>query len=94
MILQMPKMPRPAEMNATRWQIWRSRLVYEFGVFCNRVGLPGAVRDCDIEDELSGQSLKIRTSPTSTLISVNGRDYYFDRFSGRHNGTGMGCWVR
>jgi len=85
------QMPRPAEFGATRWQIWRSRAVAAFGALCNRAGLAGAVRNCEIEDDLSGQSLKIRTTPRFTLISVNGRDYYFHRLSGRFDGTGCGC---
>jgi hypothetical protein len=52
---------------------------------------PGVVAPVEIHDELSGTDLAITVGPLLTKISVNGRDFYFDRFSGRYDGTGSGC---
>ena len=88
MILQFP---RPAESGATRIQIWRSDLRALVGKVLNRVGIAGAVRDCEIDDDVSGNKLQIHSSPRFTRISINGRDFYFDRLTGRFDGTGSGC---
>jgi hypothetical protein len=57
----------------------------------NRAGLPGAVQDVEINDELTGQQVSVRVRALFTRISVNGRDYYFRRLSGRYDGTGSSC---
>lgn len=54
-------------------------------------GLPGFVREIELEDEATGQHLSVRVSPFFTRISMNGRDFYFDRFTGRFDGTGTGA---
>ena len=82
--------PRPAALGASRWQIIKSRFREWVGRIVNHLGLPGAVRDTEIYDELTDQRIKIRTGSFFTRISVNGRDYYFYRFTGRFDGTGKG----
>jgi hypothetical protein len=79
---------RPSAMGATRWDIWRGRLVELIGVALNRARIPGAVRDVTLKDSLTGQEVEIRVGVLSTRISVNGRDYYFDRITGKQNGAG------
>jgi len=44
-----------------------------------------------INDSFSGQRLEIKVGIIYTRISVNGRDYYFSRLSGKFDGTGSGC---
>jgi hypothetical protein len=55
------------------------------------MGMPGAIRDFHMKDELSGQEIDIAVTLLFTRISINGRDYYFDRLTGRFGGTGCGC---
>lgn len=57
----------------------------------NALGVPGALRSAEIEDTATGQRLAITVGPLFTRVSVNGRDFYFDRITGRYDGTGMGC---
>jgi hypothetical protein len=53
--------------------------------------MPGTVRNGVINDELTGAHIEIRAGACFTRITVNGRDYYFRRFSGQYDGSGMGC---
>ena len=83
--------PRPAEFGATRWRIAVSNFREWLCRVANRSGLPGAVADVHIEDTVTGQIIDIKSGVLFTRISVNGRDYYFRRFSGTFDGTGSGC---
>lgn len=71
----------------------RDRLLVLLGRLANRVGLPGLVGEHEIDDAFAGK-VSIRTSPWFTVISINGRDLYFRRWSGKFDGTGSmvgGC---
>jgi hypothetical protein len=83
------QMPRQAEAGATWRQKWASRLREASGWCLNKIGRPGYIRDVEIDDEATGQCIQVRTGRLFTVISVNGRDYYFDRTTGRYDGTGM-----
>ena len=86
--------PRPTEGEATRWQILRERIRARLARLANRIGLPGAIADVEIDDEATGQTIRIETGVFFTRLSVNGRDFYFRRFSGRFGGTGTGYLSR
>ncbi len=73
------------------WMGMKDRVRLAFGRLMERLGVPGAVQPFEIHDELTGQHIKVTVSPTFTVIQVNGRDYYFYRYTGRFDGTGMGC---
>jgi len=90
-ILKIPERPRPTESNASVWQIWRGRLKESVGYLLNKIGVPGVIGDVDIDDGVTGQRIQVRTGRFFTRLSVNGRDYYFRRLTGRFDGTGMGC---
>ncbi|APV49017.1 hypothetical protein BWI17_04565 [Betaproteobacteria bacterium GR16-43] len=79
---------RPASTGASRWDIWKGRAREAFGTLLNRLGTPGAVRDTTIKDSLTGQEVQIRVGVFYTCISVNGRDFYFDRTTGKYDGAG------
>jgi len=51
---------------------------------------PGVIRNTLIEDSLSGQRVEISVGRIFVRLSVNDRDYFFDRISGRFDGTGSG----
>lgn len=80
-----------ATIGAQWWQIALSRTRLAIGRLLNRVRLPGPIQPVSIQDEVSGQTLDVRVGPLFTCISVNGRDYYFTRLTGRWDGTGLGC---
>jgi len=78
----------PLAAGASRWTVACGRMRAAFGRLLNVLRLPGAVRDLKVIDSVTGQQLEIRVEPLFTRISVDGRDYYFGRISGRFDGTG------
>jgi len=87
--------PRPAEMGATRFVIWRWRVRYWICRLVHWFGLPGMVRDFDTTDTVTGNRIRIMVRRTGTTLWINGREYHFDRLSGKLTGTGMQvCWPR
>ncbi len=83
--------PRPAETGATHWQIWHSRMVVAVGRLLAWFRVPGGVRNTDIADEVSGYNISVRIGPLFTCITVNGRNFYFNRFTGKFDGAGSAC---
>ena len=75
---------------ATKWQIWKTRLRINLGMLLNRGRVPGAIQPFKYDDLLTGQRLEVRLTPLFTILTVNNRDYYFWRISGRFDGTGSG----
>lgn len=71
-------------------RIWfRVRMAFRYGL--HRVigrRLPGAIRPFEIHDKLTGQHLRITVSGMYTILHIDGRDYYFWRWSGGFDGTG------
>lgn len=55
------------------------------------VGIPGAIKSMQITDVLTDQHIEVRVGHLFVRLSVNGRDYYFDRITGKFDGTGTGC---
>jgi hypothetical protein len=70
---------------------WRFRAEALLGRLLSKLGFPGMVKPLEYEDSYTGNHLKITTSALFTIISINGRDYWFHRLSGRFDGTGSGC---
>ena len=79
------------QTGASWWAIRKVRLREWAGRFLNRLGFAGAVQETEVEDQLTGQHVRVRVGDLFTVISVNGRDYYFHRLSGKYDGSGMGC---
>jgi hypothetical protein len=85
------QLPHPAVDGATWWQIWECRARMLLGQIANRLGFGGLVQPITMDDPVTGQHIEIRVSSLFTEISVDGRDYYFRRLTGRYDGAGMGC---
>jgi hypothetical protein len=83
------KFPQSAQGHATLWQIWECRARMLLARIANRLGFPGCIGSIVLDDPVTGRHLEIRPGLLFTVISVNGRDYYFRRFSGKYDGTGM-----
>jgi hypothetical protein len=79
---------RPARGNATAAEIAKGRFKQWLAKILNRARMPGAIRPMDFEDRLAGQHLTVMVGELFVCITVNGRDYYFDRITGRFDGTG------
>lgn len=90
-IVKFPERSRPASIGASKIQILTSRFGERVGAMLNKLGFPGAIRNAVIRDELTDYVVEVSTGPLFTKISVNGRDYYFDRLTGRYDGSGCGC---
>jgi hypothetical protein len=83
--------PRPSSMGAGRWSIYRLRAREWLGRALNRLHVPGAVAPGVVTDPQTGRRITIRVGPLFVVFSVDGRDYYFRRFSGTFDGVGAGC---
>jgi hypothetical protein len=73
---------------ATPWQRLKERLRQLAGQMLSRLGAPGAIANAEIKDALTGQELSVTVGTCYVRLSVDGRDYYFDRLTGRFDGTG------
>lgn len=81
---------RAPTFGASRLDVWKGRAIEAWGRLLNRAGAPGAVRDTKIKDSLTGQEVEISVGVLFTKITVNGRDFYFHRTSGKYDGAGSG----
>jgi hypothetical protein len=82
------RVARAAIGGATRLQIWKGRLRQQAGrIMCN-LSVPGAIKNAEIKDALTGQQISVVVDALYVRLSVEGRDYYFDRITGRFDGTG------
>lgn len=79
----------PALSGATRCDIWKARLRIFLGRILNRLGMPGAIENFSFNDPLNGLMVTVKVGPSFTYITIDGRDYVFDRITGRFAGTGM-----
>ena len=59
-----------------------------FGRFLQLFRAPGFVRPFDYEDPMTGEHVKVKTSPRYTILTVGCREYFFLRESGKFDGTG------
>ena len=42
----------------------------------------------EVKDSLTGQEVAVSVEVLFVRLTVDGRDYYFDRLTGKYNGTG------
>ncbi len=69
----------------TRLRDWARESGYRL---LNAVGVPGVIRDTTYRDELTGHTVTVRIGLYYTLVTVDGRDFYFHRLTGKLDGTG------
>ena len=72
----------------TRWRLRLTDAIWLALGKALRRAVPGAIRNLDYHDELTGQHIRVKVGLLYTCISVDGRDYFFRRYSGRFDGTG------
>jgi hypothetical protein len=80
--------PRAVRDGATKIDIARSRVRAGFGRLLNKMGAPAAIRPVEIVDNITNQRVAVAVDDLFVTVSVDGRDYYFDRITGRFDGTG------
>lgn len=81
----------PATQGATQVDVWIGRMRGCAGRLASRLRVPGAIRNVVIKDEVTGQQITVNVGTLFIVVSIAGRDYYFHRFTGRFDGTGVGC---
>ena len=77
-------------MSWSYFKFWVGRLA-------NLAGYPALVRECDYHSNALETSVKVKRLELYTLVSVNGLDVYFNRFTGAIDGVGSiptsGCTI-
>jgi hypothetical protein len=73
---------------ATKLEIMRSRARTGFGRLLNKLGVPGMIRPVEFTDEITKQHIAVAVDDLFLRVSIDGRDYYFDRLTGHMDGTG------
>lgn len=81
--------PRPVEVGATRFQLLREWVWESVRSAVHWLGLPGAIHECKIRDAVTGQHIRITVTRFGTELWIDGREYHFDRLTGKLRGTGM-----
>jgi hypothetical protein len=59
------------------------------GNLLNAVGAPGFLRDTEFRSRTYGTHVRVKRGQLFTVVSVNGLDVYFGRFSGTVDGVGF-----
>ena len=85
------RVSRQAAGGATLWQVWKGRVRQQLGRSLCWAGIPGALAASEISDAATGQHISITVDAQYVRLCVDGRDYYFDRITGRFDGTGSGA---
>ncbi len=80
-----------SKSGATVVEIYWERLKRTLGNILNYFHIPGFVKPFKTVDKLTAIHIEVRLSGFFTVISINGRDYYFRRLSGKFDGSGFGC---
>lgn len=94
MILNFPRtktIGMPSVSGASRLDVLRGRMYEGLGRVLNFFRFPGVIKNLAVKDELTGQDIKVNVGVLYTRLTVNGRDYYINRLTGKLDGTGMGC---
>ena len=76
--------PRTGGTGPSRWYQVRPILA----AILHRLRCPGFVKPLEIHDPITRDTFTVRCSSMYTVITLNGRDYYFDRLTGKFDGTG------
>jgi hypothetical protein len=89
-VLRFPaeRVSHPARNGATVADIAKGRFRRWVGHLLNRAGVPGALAPIEIHDHATGQHVAVAVGARIVRLTVNGRDFYFDRLTGRYDGTG------
>jgi len=80
---------RPTATPAASWVgHLRSRIEELFCSWLTRRGFPGAIQPMTFTDELTRQTVTVRVTTGYTILTVDGRDFFFHRLTGTFDGTG------
>lgn len=80
----------PVKRQATIIDKIVTELRYGLGSLLNWFEVPGPVKPMDIYDDLTATRVRVVTGSLFTIISVDGKDFYFHRLTGKYDGSGKG----
>jgi hypothetical protein len=91
-ILEFRKPSNPVDANPSKvrnmlWN-WSFKAKSLLGGFLNKIGFPALLREVEIEDQVLGEIVRIRIGRSCSVLSIDNRDFYFDRLTGKFTGTG------
>jgi hypothetical protein len=79
-------------MEPTPWNMVRSRVRDTYRRFVgdslNRLGVPGFIQPISYHDLVLGQHVTVQVTTHYTIVSIGGRDLFFNRRTGLFDGTG------
>jgi len=78
-----------SKTGANLLQIYIERLKQWFGYVLNFLHIPGFVKHIKVYDRLTNTNIEIRLDGFFTVVSINGKDFYFHRLSGEFDGSGI-----
>jgi hypothetical protein len=78
----------PARGGVTVIDVLKLRARALLGRLANWIGTPGAIAPTEINDAMTGQQITVAVEALLVRLTVNGRDFYFNRMTGRFDGTG------
>jgi hypothetical protein len=78
----------PARYGTRVFDVAKDRLREWVGRLANLLRIPGAIQPTEIHDKATGQIIAVTVGALFVRLTVNGRDFYFDRVTGRFDGTG------
>ena len=89
-VLRFPteRIARATSGGATQLDIWNGRVRESIGRILHLARAPGAIQDMHVKDTLTGHEVALSVGDFFVRLSVDGRHYYFDRLTGKYNGTG------
>ena len=79
----------PLTHTPTRRDQLRAWAVESLHRLLNQLGVPGAIQPLAYRDELTNQQISVAVGLHYTILTVSGREYYFDRVTGKFDGTGV-----
>jgi len=80
---------KPAEFNATFKDTLHYFMLAMLGRIMMIFKIPGFIKPMETYDRLTNSYIKVQTTKYYTIISINGKDFYFKRLTGKYDGSGM-----
>lgn len=78
----------PVNGRPSTWIKVKYGLIRKVGRLLYRFSAPGLVQSLDFHDQVTGSHIRIHPGMGFTIISVNNRDYWFSRLTGKFDGAG------
>lgn len=81
---------KPLESNATWLDVLYLWAKWTLGRILVLFQIPGLIKPIEQYDQLTGTYIKVQLVEFYVIVSINGNDFYFNRFTGKYSGSGKG----